>query len=45
MCEAEHMMMALQMAGSIMKSNEKTKRFRITGEKYRYPSAAAYGKH
>jgi len=39
------MMMYLQTAGSIMTSNKKTKRFRITGEKYRYPSAAAYGKH
>jgi hypothetical protein len=44
-CVAEHMMMDLQTAGSIMKSNKKTKQFRITGEKYRYPSAAACGKH
>jgi len=39
------MMMDLQSAGSIMTSNKKTKGFRITGEKYRYPSTAAYGKH
>jgi len=38
-------MMDLQSAGSIITSNKKTKWFRITGEKYRYPSAAAYGKH
>jgi hypothetical protein len=38
------MMMDLQSAGSIMTNNKKTKRFRITGEKYIYPSTAAYGK-
>jgi len=39
------MMMDLQTVDSIMTSNKKTKWFRTTGQKYRYPSAAAYGKY
>jgi hypothetical protein len=39
------MMMDLQSAGSIVTNNKKIKGFRITGEKYRYTSTAAYGKH